>query len=124
MGPLAQSASAKQGSTATRNASVSASSGTGAPRSTWAALRSTMQKPKRASASMCRSRISAEEKGFPLRGLGIQCCRFGHRASCDGTAKECVDIDVVVPQLDVCQESEASDVAKHVQCFRRICKNK
>merc|ERR1712241_1252672 len=58
--PLAQSASARRASTATRSASANASSGSGALSGAWAALQSTMLKPRRASALTCRSRMSAD----------------------------------------------------------------
>merc|ERR1711920_688568 len=86
--------SAKRDIPATNIASRSAGK-IGALSRAWAARMSTLLRPRRASASTCRSRRFAEEGRFPLRRLGIQCarqCRFGHRASYDGATKECVGI--------------------------------
>merc|ERR1712113_173613 len=87
----------------------------GALRSAWTALVRKMLASKRSASAlvwMCRSRLSVKSKVQSLLREGLEFSAPG-----DAT-KECVGIDVVVPQVGVCQESETSGVSWRVEYFQ------
>merc|ERR1712039_154837 len=86
----------------------------GALRGAWSALLSKRPISKSASVLvwMCRSRLSVRVKVQSLLLEGLEFSAPG-----DAT-KECVGIDVVVPDVGVCQESETSGVSWRVEYFQ------